>query len=46
MRIAPFNSEDLSSRVRAMNLDTRAAGKHILNEYSQLNGRRRRPAHC
>jgi len=31
--------ENLFSPVRAMNLDTWAARKHILNEYSRLNGR-------
>jgi endonuclease/exonuclease/phosphatase family metal-dependent hydrolase len=37
MRIASFNVENLFSRVRAMNQESWAEGKEILNEYSQLN---------
>ena len=37
MRLASFNVENLFSRARAMNQETWAEGKVILNEFSKLN---------
>lgn len=37
MRIATFNVENMFERARAMNLDTWAAGKGILEDFARLN---------
>ena len=39
MRLASFNVENLFSRVRALNQDTLAEGREILNAYARLNAR-------
>src|SRR5438477_12895987 len=37
MRLASFNLENLFDRAKALNLDTFAAGKVILDKFSRLN---------
>ena len=37
MRIASYNVENLFTRARALNLDSWAEGKHILEMYAELN---------
>jgi hypothetical protein len=45
MRIASFNVENLFSRARALNQDTWAEGKVILDEYSKLNKLLQKPTY-
>ncbi|HET6670191.1 MAG TPA: hypothetical protein VFH15_08150, partial [Pyrinomonadaceae bacterium] len=45
MRIASFNVENLFSRARALNQDTWAEGKEILNQYTRLNKLLQKPTY-
>jgi endonuclease/exonuclease/phosphatase family metal-dependent hydrolase len=45
MRLASFNVENLFSRARALNLETWAEGKEILNEFSRLNTLLQKPVY-
>lgn len=45
MRIASFNVENLFSRARALNQETWAEGKEILNDYSRVNALLQEPVY-
>jgi endonuclease/exonuclease/phosphatase family metal-dependent hydrolase len=45
MRIASFNVENLFSRARALNQETWAEGREILNDYTRLNTLLQRPVY-
>ncbi|MBI2909206.1 MAG: endonuclease/exonuclease/phosphatase family protein [Chloroflexi bacterium] len=45
MRVATFNVENMFERARAMNLDTWADGKGVLEDFTRLNGLVQEPAY-